>query len=43
MEVDRVLINMLQKVLVCSFTVHIELNLAVVVVQVQQRVQSMEI
>ncbi|COY70778.1 Uncharacterised protein [Mycobacterium tuberculosis] len=39
MEEDRVLIDMLQKVLVGCFPILVELDLAVRVVQVQHRVQ----
>ena len=42
-EEDSVLINVLQKVLVCSLAVLIELNLAVCVVQIQHRIERVVI
>ena len=40
MEVDRVLINVLQEELVCGLAVFIKLNLAVCIVEIQHRVES---
>ena len=39
MEEDGVVVDMLQEVLTCSLAVGIELNLAVLIVEVQQCVQ----
>ena len=43
MEVDRVLINVLQEELVSGLAVFFKLNLAVSIVEIQHRVQSVVI